>query len=344
MTIVDDRGRLFGRVNIIDAAVVVFVLGLIPLGYGTFLLFRPTTPRIDSVTRSEVSREERRIATGGLLTAKLKVRGTGFNPLLRAWIDGTQAMGFVFENPNSADVLVGAVAPGTHDLILFDGVQEVARAHGAVTITDAARASIRAVGWLTNLDPAMADTLKAGFVDPQPTPSFEIIAVGPVQPARSRISVGQSRTDLPIEGRVEREAVITIHCDPSPDLSTCNVGIRTVGDPAPVVVTLAGFRFEMSDVLPTAEPRQARVQLRLSGAGVPAKIGDRDAFLDQRAAVITAVEGRGGDAMATLDLGLDASRDGWRYRSQIVKPGAPLVLTTDRYVAVGQVVAVDLRK
>ena len=45
--------------------------------------------------------------------------------MLRASIDDMPAIGLVFENPNSADLLLGAITPGSHDLILYDGVQEV---------------------------------------------------------------------------------------------------------------------------------------------------------------------------------------------------------------------------
>ena len=41
MSVIDEQGRLFGRVNLIDAFVVLFVLGLIPMAYGTALLFQP---------------------------------------------------------------------------------------------------------------------------------------------------------------------------------------------------------------------------------------------------------------------------------------------------------------
>ena len=85
MSVIDEQGRLFGRVNLIDAFVVLFVLGLIPMAYGTALLFQPARPRIDSVTRVDISNEERRIVAGGsLLAAKLKIKGTGFNPMLRS--------------------------------------------------------------------------------------------------------------------------------------------------------------------------------------------------------------------------------------------------------------------
>jgi hypothetical protein len=124
------------RLNLFDAAVAVFVIALVPIAYGTYLLFR--TPRIvvSSVRRVGITQEERRIG-GPNLVAKFKVEGSGLRPLLRASIDEQPAIGFVFENPNSADLLVGHVPSGAHDLILYDGVQEVARAPKSVVIQPA---------------------------------------------------------------------------------------------------------------------------------------------------------------------------------------------------------------
>jgi hypothetical protein len=121
------------RINLFDVAVAGFVIVLIPIAYGTWLLFRAPHPLITSVTRVEITREERRIG-GPNLVAKLKVRGSGLRPMLRATIDGVPAIGLVFETPNSADLLLGAIPAGSHDLILYDGVQEVARAPGTVSI------------------------------------------------------------------------------------------------------------------------------------------------------------------------------------------------------------------
>ena len=125
------------RFNAFDAAVIGFVIVLIPVAYGTFLLFRTPRPLVTSVDRVEITKEERRVG-GPNLVAKLKVHGSGLRPMLRASIDDRPAIGFVFENPNSADLLVAATAPGAHDLILYDGAQEVARAPKAVVIEPAA--------------------------------------------------------------------------------------------------------------------------------------------------------------------------------------------------------------
>jgi hypothetical protein len=346
MSVLDERGRLFGRVNLVDAAVALFVLALVPLGYATFLLFRPAAPRIDSVTRAEIARGEHRIADGTLLTAKVKVRGTGLNPMLRAMIDGTQALAFVFENPNSADVLIGPIAPGTHDLILYDGVQEVARARGAVTIQDEVRKYVRVVGWITGLDQATAQALKVGVKEPQPTPDFEIVALGRIEPARTRVRLGLDRhTDLPIEGQVEREAVLNVRCDPPPSNSPCSIGGLAIANPPPVVVNIGNrFTFEILDILPTGAPKKTRAIVRLSGGAALSmiKTGDRDGFLDERAAVVTSVGARDANSViVALELGTDDSRDGPIYRSRVVKPGAAFALSTERYDVTGVITAIE---
>ena len=121
------------RTNLFDAGVAGFVLVLIPIAYSTWLLFRTPHPVIASVRRVEITKEERRIG-GPNLVAKMKIQGSGLRPMLRAAIDDAPAIGFVFETPNSADLLLGAIPPGSHDLILYDGVQEVARAPKTVSI------------------------------------------------------------------------------------------------------------------------------------------------------------------------------------------------------------------
>ena len=44
MALIDEQGRLFGKVNLIDALVALVALLLIPLAYGAFLLFRAPVP------------------------------------------------------------------------------------------------------------------------------------------------------------------------------------------------------------------------------------------------------------------------------------------------------------
>ncbi len=347
MTIVDEHGRLFGRINLVDGAVAGVVLLLIPLAYGTYLLFRPATPRIDSVAPSAISREEDRIAAGARLMAKFKITGTGFTPLLRARIGEVEALGFVFENPNSADILVGPVPPGPHDLVLMDGVHEVARVAGAISVEPEPKqaAFVRAVGWFTNLDAEAAAALRVGLAFPESAPAFEVLAIGPAQPVRSRVRLDGSSTDRG-EGRVEREAVLTLRCESAGD-NPCALGDRPE-DLRSFVVSLAGpsrsFLFALQELLPPAAPRAATIRVRLPAetAATLVRIGDRDDFLDERAAVVTASSRTQAGVTVTLELGLDEFREGWRYRTDTVKAGAPFRFSTDRYEASGTIESVTL--
>ena len=353
MTFIDDRGRLFGRFNLVDAAVGAFVLVLIPIAYGTFLLFRSPAPQVTSVTRVPITREERRLAGGSRLSAKLKVRGSGFRPMLRASIDDAPALGFVFENPNSADVLVGEAAPGTHDLVIYDGVQEVARAAKVVTIQAVPPARVRVVGTLFDLDEATARALRAGPGDA--ASQSEIVQLGAVEPGRHRLTTGHGSADVAVSGRWERPVVMVLQCDLDPNGEDCAVGgtplaatpspvVRLVG-PASTVLSLA-----IDELFPVEPPHSAVARIRFSGAGEMIdliRVGDRDACLDERAATVTAVERRRAEnGPATLDatvkLGADESRDGWRYRGRVASPGAPFTLTTDRYVASGAVIVLTV--
>ena len=337
MALIDDDGRLFGRVNLFDAAIVGFVLVLIPIAYGTFLLFRAPAPHIASVTRVPVTREERRVAGGNRLTAKLKVRGSGLRPMLQASIGTSQALGFVFENPNSADVMVGEVPPGTHDLVLYDGVQEVARLPKSVTIESIAPPRIAGVGTLVHLDKATAEALAPGRLSPD-GPADAIVRLGPVRAE-------------PDGGRWQRAAEILIQCDPDPNEEGCAVGGRPMTLTPLPIIRLTGpsgafLSFALGEALPAAAPVLVNARVRVAAAPELldlVRTGDRDDCLDDRAATVIGIGKRPASTMeldVTLRLGVDPAPEGSRYRGRAIKAGAPFALTTERYVLRGTVLNV----
>lgn len=340
MTYVDERGRLFGRVNLVDAAVAALVLLLIPLAYGTYLLFQPTAPRIDSVSPSTISKEEERISSGGRLAAKFKVKGEGFTPLLRARIDHADALGFVFETPNSADVLVGPLPPGAHDLVLVDGLQEVARANGVITIQPATAISIRAVGALVHLDQELANAIRVGTALPEAAPAYRVVALGPLRPDHRSVSLARSILEVPLPDTQARPAVIDLQCDALKTDNPCTIADRS----SPVVISLPGlnrfFNFAIDELLPATPPVKATIRVRLA-AGSPAAVraGDRDELLDERAAVVSGVS----DGVVLLEAGVDRGALGWQYRGQRLIPGAPFVFSTDRYQALGVILSFEPR-
>jgi len=336
MTLIDKNGRLFGRINLVDAGVLIFLALLLPVGYATFLLFRPDRPSIASVTRVDVGNEERRVSAGTLLTAKLKVKGTGFNPLLRARIDDVDAVGLVYENPNSVDVIVGIVPPGKHDLVLYDGVQEVARARGAVEVQATQGPSVRAYGWLTDLAPERAETLKAGdATDPTVPGAFTIVALGDIKPARVRAKFGSAHADLTLSGRRERAAEIVVRCD-WPSTLLCTIDGQRLTQPPPIIVTLpGGLRFEIDEIAPPEDPTPAVARMRVPSTA-DMQVGDRDAIVGARAAQITSIAGN----TITLKLGVQESREGWSYRGMPLIAGSTLTFSTARYATTGTVIDV----
>jgi hypothetical protein len=345
MSVIDERGRLFGRFNIVDAALVAFAIVLLPLGYATYLLFKPAQPRIESVTPSQITVAERRIGNGAALTAKFKIHGSGLTPLLRARIGGADALGLVFESPNSADVLVGPMPPGKHDLILLDGVQEVARANGAIDIQASTGTPIRVAGWLLDLDRAQSAALQAGATLPADSPStFQVAAVGAEHQGRSRLRFGSGVSDGAANGLFDREAVLILRCDSPPLYEVCSVGGQVISGGGPLMMALPGsYRFELHEVLPMAAPTAATATVRMTGPGAALiQVGDRDSLLDSRSARVTAVSSRDGNgATITMSLGVDESREGWRYRGRLIKPGGSMSLSTTRYETTGQVMSLS---
>lgn len=336
---VDERGRLFGKVNLVDATVAAIVVVLIPLAYGTYLLFQPTAPRIDSVLPSGISKEEQRISAGGRLAAKFKIKGEGFTPLLRARVNNADALGFVFETPNSADVLVGPLPAGAHDLELVDGLQVVARAAGAITIQPSTAIAVRAVGSLIRLDQDLANAIRVGTALPEPAPAYRVVAIGPLRPDHRQVALAKSVLNVPLPDTQSRAAVIDLQCDALRADNPC-----TIADDSPqLIISLPGpvrfFNFAIDELLPASPAVTATIKVRLiPGSPAAVRTGDRDELLDERAAVVTAVSA----GLITLKAGVDRDHRGWQYRGRQLIAGAPFVFSTDRYQADGVVMSFEL--
>jgi len=377
--VVDDQGRVFGRINLIDAAIVAAVLVLLPLGYATYLLFRTPAPTITSVNRAPVTRIEER-AVQGNVAGKLKVSGTGLRPMLRATIDDRPALAFLYESPLSADVLFGDVGEGSHDLVLYDGVREVARARAALVVALPAprpRARVRVVGVLIDLDEATARALRIGQKFPETgAAETEIVALGEVTPDVRHVTELNGIIDVEVAGRVQRPASVVVWCEPA-GADDCRVngvqpGMRgLLALPgAPATLTL-----RMEEAVPADPPTPGELVVRFV---VPAELaeqvrdGDGDESvppLDARTAVMTHLGTRravAGDATvpmvnaigigttfwraqerlvsfdAVVRLGLDrTSQGGWRYRLQPIVLGGMLRFVTRRYVIAGTVIGVS---
>jgi hypothetical protein len=127
MPILDDRGRLFGRVNLIDAAVATVGLALIPLAYASWLFLRTPTPVLQTATPSSWR--------AGPDTQVVLLTGQHFRPYLRAIVGRAQTT-YLFDSPTRAELRISALPPGVYDLFLYDQTQEVARLPQALTVVN----------------------------------------------------------------------------------------------------------------------------------------------------------------------------------------------------------------
>ena len=148
--LIDERGSLFGRFNMIDVAAVVIVVVVIPMIYVAYRTFRQPSPVITSVTPSTLSVESLR---------RVRLKGRNFRPFLNAFVaktnepysvpfrvaDTVQAA-FLIETPTVVELQLPNVAPGTYDIYLYDEGREVAHQTAAITLTAAAKAPVAKSG------------------------------------------------------------------------------------------------------------------------------------------------------------------------------------------------------
>ena len=138
MPILDRDGRLFGRVNLVDAATLVVVLLLLPIGVATYRVFGVPRPEIVKLDPETVRVDGDR---------RVRIEGRNLRPYMHAFIARAgQPAAFVdpptnpneatllLEQPTLADLKLPAVEPGVYDLYLYDEGREVARRLSAFTV------------------------------------------------------------------------------------------------------------------------------------------------------------------------------------------------------------------
>ena len=174
MPVIDDRGRLFGKLNLIDAIVMVVAMGLIPLSYGAFMLFREQPPIITSIQPMQVTQGQPKT---------LLLTGEGFRPFLVARLGDFESSGFLVESPTPAEVRMPELLPGSYDLALFDQVRELIRMPGAITVVPSpatiATVWVRFVAGQEVLDVMnIGDVDLSGLVAQEDTEGAVLMAIG----------------------------------------------------------------------------------------------------------------------------------------------------------------------
>ena len=365
MALIDSRGRLFGRINVIDAAVAAVLLGAIPLIYAAFVLFRQPEPAIVSISPATLTPR----------VARVQIKGRNLRPYLRVSFNNEQGTTFAFVDAETAEVDVPALPPGTYDVILYDVAREVGRLPAALTVEGppvppSTEARMLVVGRFVALDEATARAIHEGVkLSAMGGNRLDVIARRDAAPDKRWFIFGGYQIEATLGAGLQVPALLRVHC--STRDKRCQVG----GSDVEVGLSLAVFteagrpiRFEILDAVSDGPGSIVELRVRFvapSESVSLAKTGhraQRDPLLGDRVPTLVAVEGARPaparvnlppatgvgagewalevtDTMSTLDATVhlrgDETSQGLQYRGRPLRAGAPFVFEHDQYVLRG---------
>lgn len=351
MALIDEHGRLFGRWNLLDVALLVLIAGLIPLGYAAYLLFREQPPRLVSVTPNSIEQASE---------LRLSITGENLRPYMRLSVGAYQGREFHFKSTEAAEVPFALVPPGVYDVVLFDEAQERFRLTRALTITPSGlpATEVVAIGAFRNLDPAGAPKLVAGSELPG---AGRILAVGRQAPDLTKLFAGSVLVAVPVPNAQQVPAAVLLKCHLRSQNGTpyCSIDDTTIAPPAILKLTtpLGTTPFQVERVRGPMPVEAQPIDIRLAGS--PAllslvKPGDLDlngtanelallARVDRVGAMRT-LSAAAAEVEVRLTAQLQMSEEGWLYNSAPLRAGAPITIRTRDYEVSGIVMNVPARR
>lgn len=348
MAIVDDQGRVFGRFNLLDAVIVVLVIGLLPLAYASYALFKQPLPTLTSVAPATVTFAPNQ---------RFTVHGQNLRPYLRVSFGDYQGLNFLFMNSTQAEVELRDVPPGTYDVVLYDFSQERARLPKAVTITASPLppAQVLVVGMLGNLTAEQAAKIAPGMDIPG---IGSVVEVGKPRPELTRVFAGYAAVEIRIDKLVRVPVTLRVGCDVRPSQGTPQCVAAGVALQATMMLLLpmpfGTLPFQVDQVRGILPVERVRAVVRFTT--IPAlvdqiKAGDIDVGMAANelvagAEVVQAPPARRiGDAAerdVTLMLRAQKVEGGWTYATAPLRAGSAFVLRTKTYELQGVVLQLTL--
>jgi len=343
MAIVDERGRWFGRLNVFDAIVVVLVVWLIPIAYGSYRLFRTPAPALMAV-------EPATIVSGPDM--RIRVRGRHLVPYLRVSVGMSQGRTFKFNDTTDAEVDLLEIAPGTYDVILYDNAQERDRLPNGLTViaSPVPEAKLIAVGTFGSLTAAQARQIAAGTrID-----GFGVVTrVGQPRPQTQRVFVRPDMVEIGADDAqmLPAELALTCYVRSQQGQPECVGGGASVQPLSMFFFDLpfGKVAFQIEQVRSAQPLAPVRVTVRFNAdPRVLAEIraGDRDlGDVGNELAATATIDHPGAAGGSTRDVRLtvQAQRgaDGWVYANNPLRLGSPFTLQTTRYEVRGVIVGLD---
>ncbi len=335
MAIVDDKGRLFGRWNFIDATIAVLAVGLIPVGYAAYLLFRTPAPRLTAIEPKEIVQSP---------DGRIMVTGVNLRPYLRISFNTLQGRTFLFQDSTRADVDLNEMPPGVYDVVLFDQGQEKDRMRNALTIkpkvTGMPTQLVTISARLINVTPEGVAVIKKGVVLGN---VGTVEAVGEPRSSAPRVFFGGLPFEVAAKGERELPVIVTLPCsikltDGFPECGTAAFTLR----PKYVVSTSVdrqALTLQIDQLLGGNQVTTLDVPVRFNGTAeaiANLKVGDMDIERSNNpfslGSLVASISGRGvTDASGTLAIRAEKLRDGWSIGTQPLRIGAAITFLTDRY-------------
>lgn len=207
MAIVDERGRVGGKVNLIDALVAFLILVLIPISFGAYLLFRTPQPMLTALNPPKVYQ--------GPLN-QIEVQGENLRPFMRVSFNDVQGRTYMIGSTRSAYVGVPDLPPGTYDVVLYDHMQEVSKLPKALTILPLAptpTVDMRVEGAFKSFTADRMKAIKPGdkFFNGGDVVA-EVESMGSPVPSFITLAAGAALVKLPIAGKTDIPAVLRLKC------------------------------------------------------------------------------------------------------------------------------------
>lgn len=367
MTLVDDRGRLFGRWNVVDALIGVTLLGLIPLLYAGYVLFRPQAASLVAI-------EPARVQAPGEFD--VIIHGTNLRPYMRVSFDGHQGRSFMFENTARALVHVAELPPGVYDVILYDNAQERARIAKGFEVVAAPRpqTEVDVIGSFTAIAEPMTAAIKPGLRIAglgevtrvgKPRPSATRTLVGPSEllhvtstsavniPIAIRVSCtivqrGGSAACMALETSLMRDVVLTVPLPGGNALLQIDQ-VRSAGGTSTLEVRarLAGERVVVQrirrgdvDVERTNEFADGAEIMSVSTVERASSAVIVSAQMQPTGSAPTITAGDIGTVEVVLRVAAQQTAEGWSYRGQTLKGGRSFVFHGPDYDVSGTVLSI----
>ena len=343
MPIVDRQGRLFGRLNLLDAVVVLFLFALIPLGYASWLVFRTPPPALTSVEPAVIMADPE---------FRIVVHGVNLRPFMRVSLSSKQGFDFLFRDSTRAEVLFKDVVPGVYDVVLYDFEKERSRLPNAVTVTKtpAPPAQMVVIGSLGNLTAEQASQLKPGMT----LEGFgEIAAVGKPLAQATRVASGSTTLEVRDSSTVRTPLAVRMGCmvRSREGHAICAIGEVDLKPGALLVLpTQFGLRPFQIDQMRSPTPLEpVRATIRFTGEPrvlAQMKKGDSDLGrtgneLSAGIIVVDVGTPRPDGREATLEIQAQREASGWQYDNQSLRAGASFMLKTPSYEAAGVVLSIE---